>query len=45
MCGAFVVFFFLRSGTVEGGLFPNFAKLGLGKVCKNPGQVCLPGGE
>ena len=29
MCGALVVFFFLRSGTVEGSLFPNFAKLGL----------------
>lgn len=29
MCGALVVFFFLRSGTVEGSLFPNFARLGL----------------
>lgn len=29
MCGALVVFFFLRSGIVDGSLFPNFAKLGL----------------
>ena len=29
MCGALVVFFFLRSGIVDGSLLPNFAKLGL----------------
>jgi hypothetical protein len=29
MCGALVVFFFLRSGIVEGTLFPDFTKLGL----------------
>jgi hypothetical protein len=28
MCGAVVVFFFLRSGLVGGGLFPDFTKLG-----------------
>jgi hypothetical protein len=28
MCGAVVVFFFLRSGLVGGGLFPDFAKFG-----------------
>jgi hypothetical protein len=28
MCGAVVVFFFLRSGLVGGGLFPDFTKFG-----------------
>src|SRR5262249_48208195 len=34
MCGAVVVFFFLRSGIVSGSLFPNFDELSVkeGKV-------------
>lgn len=29
MCGAVVVFFFLKSGLVGGGLFPNFENIGV----------------
>jgi hypothetical protein len=32
MCGAVVVFFFLRSGVVEGSLFPQFADMGFRRV-------------
>jgi hypothetical protein len=28
MCGALVVFFFLQSGLITGGIFPDFSKLG-----------------
>ena len=44
MCGALVVFFFLRSGIVEGSLFPNFAKLGLNDT-KVPLREALAGNQ
>lgn len=42
MCGALVVFFFIRSGIVDGSLFPNFAKLGLNDN-NVPLREALPG--
>jgi hypothetical protein len=51
ICGALVVFFFLRSGVIQGSVFPDFTRLGfdyidysafLGQIKASPDQMPNP---